>query len=324
MASDIHLDRLIAAYDVFQAFEERCLTLLHVIADLSQPESDLQRRLMHYALAKLGTGHDMDEAVNDIGWISEQPDEGNVFVWHVSSDAYLRFGHLYPPELSELVEVQLTSHRYEIDDDQMENHKLLIAVAGYLVAQTWPEWAHAGETFARMAGYLNEFFDRVVRFGQGEFDSPTSSALYLTTLTTLFDFTLDPRMRRKAAMMLDWFLVQMAGEWPSERLVGAHSHSCHLTAGSVDATGGRVVGWLYFGGQMPDLQRGEPHCAVIDALSGYRVPEVIAHMAQDRDHTFVESQTGTGILSLRYGESRRILDYNTWCVKDCLVQGSRL
>ncbi|MCD6287403.1 MAG: hypothetical protein J7M39_15970 [Anaerolineae bacterium] len=319
MANDMQLDRLIAAYDAFQAFEERCFTLLHAIADLPQPESDLECRLMHYALAKLGTGHDMDEAVNDIGWINEQPDEGDVFVWHVNSDAYLRFGHLYPPELSELVETQLISHRYEIHDGQSENHKLVIAVAGYLVAQTWPEWPQADETLARMDSYLNEFFDRVVRSGQGEFDSPTSGALYLTTLATLFDFTLDPRMRRKAAMMLDWFLVKLAGEWPSGPLVGAHSHSYTLTASSDDATGGRVVGWLYFGGQMPDLQRGEPHYAVINALSGYRVPEVIAHMAQDRDHPFAESQQRAGILSLRYGESWRTLDYNTWCVKDCLV-----
>ena len=123
-------------------------------------------------------------------------------------------------------------------------------------------------------------------------------------------------MRRKAAMMLDWFLVKLAGEWLDGLLVGAHSRDYNPTAGSDDATGGRVVGWLYFGGQMPDLQRGEPHCAVIHALSGYRVPEVIAHMAQDRDHPFSEPQQGTGILSLRYGESRRILDYNTWCVKD--------
>ncbi len=319
MTDDIHLDSSVSAYDAFQAFEERCFTLLHTIADLPQPESDLQCRLMHYALAKLGTGHDMGEAVNDIGWVNEQPDEGNTFVWHVNSDAYLRFGHLYPPELSELVEAQLTSHRYEFGDDQTENHKLMVAVAGYLVAQTWPEWTQADETLARMAGYLNEFFDRVVRSGLGEFDSPTGSALYLIALATLFDFTLDPRMRRKASMMLDWFLVKLAREWPSGPLVGAHSHSYYLTADSDDATGGRVVGWLYFGGQLPDLQRGEPYYAVINALSGYRVPGVIAHMAQDPDHTFVESQPGTGILSLRYGESRRILDYNTWCVKDCLV-----
>jgi len=319
MANDTHLDRLITAYDAFQAFEERCFTLLHAIADLPQPESDLHCRLMYYALAKLGTGHDMDEAVNDIGWINEQPDEGNMFVWHVMIDAYLRFGHLYPPELSELVETQLTSHRYEIRGGQSENHKLMIAVVGYLVAQTWPKWPQADEILARMAGYLNEFFDRVVRSDQGEFDSPTCSALYLNTLATLFDFTLDPRMRRKAAMMLDWFLVKLAGEWPSGPLVGVHSHSYHLTADSDDATGGRTVSWLYFGGQMPDFQRGEPYYAVINALSGYRVPEIILHRAQDRDHFFADSQQGTGILSLRYGESRRILDYNTWCVKDGLV-----
>ncbi|MCJ7548127.1 MAG: hypothetical protein MUQ30_00405, partial [Anaerolineae bacterium] len=199
------------------------------------------------------------------------------------------------------------------------SHRLMIAIAGYLVAQTWPEWPQADETFACMDGYLNDFFDRVVCSGLGEFDSPTHSALYLTTLATLFDFALDPRMRRKAAMMLDWFLVKLAGEWPSGPLAGANSHDYYLAAGRDDATGGRVVGWLYFGGQMPDLQRGEPHYAVIHALSGYRVPEVIAHMAQDRHHASAEYQQGTGILSLRYGESRRILDYSTWCIQDCLV-----
>jgi len=319
MTNETHPDSMVSAYDTFQAFEERCFTLLHAIADLPQPESDLQNRLMHCALAKLGTGHDMDEAVNDIGWVNEQPDEGNMLVWHVNSDAYLRFGHLYPPELSDIVETQLTSHSYEIGDDQTENHKLMIAVAGYLVAQTCPEWTQADETFVCMAGYLNDFFDRVVRSGKGKFDSPPDSALYLQTLATLFDFTLDPRMRRKVAMMLDWFLVNVAGGWLDGHPVGAHSHNYILTAGSEDETGGRTVGWLYFGGQMPDFQRGGPHRAVINALSGYRVPEVIAHMAQDPDHTFVESQPGTGILSLRYGGSRRILGYHTWCVQDCLV-----
>ena len=69
MANEIHLDRLVTAYDAFQAFEERCYTLLHAIVDQPQPDADLQRRLMHAALARLATGHDMDEAVTDIGWV---------------------------------------------------------------------------------------------------------------------------------------------------------------------------------------------------------------------------------------------------------------
>ncbi|MBN1249444.1 MAG: hypothetical protein JXC32_17415 [Anaerolineae bacterium] len=291
MPNEIHLDSLITAYDAFQAFEERCYTLLHAMVDLPQPQSDVQRRLMHTALARLATGHDMDEAVTDIGWVNEQPEEGNMFVWHVNADAYLRFGHLYPPELEDLVQTQLTSHAYVIHDGQTENHKLMIAVAGYLVAQTWPEWAEAEDTANRMAAYLQAFFDRVVRYGQGEFDSPTYGVLYLNTLATLYDFALDPRMRHEASMMLDWFLVNIAGEWLDGLFAGAHARDYFPAAGIADATGGRAVGWLYFGGQMPAFEQGEPHYAVINALSGYRVPEVIAHMAQDRDRPYTHLET---------------------------------
>jgi hypothetical protein len=288
---DITLDRLTTAYESFQAFEERCFILLDTIAELPAPGFDLHRRRMHYALARLATGHHFDEALDAITWVNENPDPDNMFVWHVNMDALLRFGHLYPPELAELVGEVATSHAYEIHHGQTENHKLMIAVAGYLAAQTWPDWEQADATFERMDRYLNRFFHRLTHFGQGEFDSPTYSVLYLNTLATLYDFALDPWMRQKAEMMLEWFLVNIAGEWLEGLFAGAHARDYHPTAGLDDATGGRTVGWLYFGGRPPDLERGEPHYAVINALSGYRAPEIVTYLAQDRLRPYVHRET---------------------------------
>lgn len=322
MSNKIHLDSLVTAYDAFQAFEERCFAFLHALVDAPEPEYDLPRWLLHTALVRLATGHDMDEAVTDIGWVNEQGDEGDYVVWHANADAYLRFGHLYPPALEALVKTQLTSHSYVLSENQGEHLNLLIAVAGYLVAQTWPKWSAAEEILDRTSAHLQSFFDRVLRQGLGGPDAAIESARCLGTLATLHDFALDARLRHKAVMMLDWFLVRMAGTWENGHILSDDAQIA-LIPGMPDGTLDNTVGWLYFGGEMPDLEDDEAHGAVINALSGYRPPEIILHIAQDRDWLLdgaaVVSAPGSSVLALRYGMRTRTLDYTAWRVCDGLA-----
>jgi len=109
--------------------------------------------------------------------------------------------------------------------------------------------------------------------------------------------------------MMHWFLANMAGEWLNGRLAGAHSRDYAPTEPE-RATGGLTVGWLYFGGRRPDLATGEPHYAVINALSSYRPPAVLIQIAQDRtiayEHRETHDLTCVGQPTHDGNETRRI------------------
>jgi len=272
-------------------FQERRRILLHHIANLPRPQGDIHRKLMHYSLARLGLGVQTETALADLAFVNREPDNGAMFFRHANVDAYLRFGHLYPDSLRQAVRERMLDYRYEIHHGHTENHRIMIAVAGHLVAQTWPDWSEAAATRTAMGTYIDMFFDRVCRFGQGEFDSTTYCVLYLITLATLYDFAHDELMRQKARMMLDWFLANAACEWLNGYFIGGHSRDVHPTEGPEFACAGTTALWLYFGGRRPDMNTGEPHYAVISALTAYRMPSVLARIALDRGQPYEHRET---------------------------------
>ena len=276
--------------ELLRDFQDRSRILLNHIAGLPRPESDIYRKLMFYSMARLGLGVQTEVALADLAFVNNDPGSGDMFFRHANIDAYLRFGHLYPQSLRNVVRERMLD-RYEVHHGHTENHRILIAVAGYLVAQTWPQWSEAATTQAAMGAYLDTFFDRVCRFGQGEFDSTTYSVLYLISLATLCDFAHDDLMRQKARMMLDWFLANAAGEWLNGYFIGGHSRDVHPTEGPEFATAGNTAMWLYFGGRRPDFNTGEPHYAILSALTSYRMPSLLARIALDRSQPYEHRET---------------------------------
>lgn len=274
-----------------EAFASRCRLLLERTVRCPIPESDVPRRRMFHAIARLGLGIETDTALSHISESNDNPGNAAMFFRHANIDALLRFGHVYDEALrAKVKEKMVRADLYELRGGT-ENHRIMNAVAGYLTAQTWPEWERAEDVKGSCADYLHRYFHRITRYGQGEFDSTTYSVFYINTLATLYDFSHDPQLRKKAGMAIDWLLANTAGDWLNGMFTGAHSRDYHPTETFTNAAAGTTAAWLYFGGREPDFANGECHYAAINALSGYRAPEAVLRMAQDRSVAFEHRET---------------------------------
>jgi len=182
--------------DAQSGFQHRRRELLEFIADVPRPTFDLPRRLMHRAIARLGCSRRIDQAIDDIAWANDHPDHECTFFWHANMDALWRFGRLYPESLCEKVHWQMTGHQYAITHGQTENHKIMIAVAGYLAAQAWPDWEAAADVMARTRAYLEAFLHASPASGKA---SSIRRPIACCTSTHWPRSTISPTTRRCAA-----------------------------------------------------------------------------------------------------------------------------
>jgi hypothetical protein len=272
-------------------FQERCRLLQKEILHNPIPDWDLSRRRMYVAITRLGGQSELATALEHIEYVNDNPGHDAMFFRHANIDAWLRFGKLYPEGLQLKVKQSMLNEAHYQLESGTENHKIMNAVTGYLVAQSWPDWADAAEVKGRCTHYLDRYLTRVCRFGQGEFDSTTYSVFYLNSLATLYDFAEDTSWKNRAGMMMDWYLANTAGDWLDGLFVGAHSREYHPTFTHNYAPAGTVAAWLYFGGKCPDLRTGEPHYSIINALSAYRAPDILVAIAQDRRKEFEHVET---------------------------------
>lgn len=274
-------------------FESRSAYLLRNIADsFLPPEWDWRRRLLHHSIARLGLGIRTDEAVSHIAKVVADPgDNDTMFLRHPLADIAIRFADRIPAALREAIRAYLCSDREYNIASGTENHKIMNAVSGILAAEAWPDWPQAQQVRECCSAYLEGYYDRITHYGQGEFDSTTYAVLYLNSLASLYDWTRDPDLKRKTGMMLDWYLINTAGEWLHGHMAGAVSREYGAIDGPELPGGSLVSGWLYFGGRIPNLDAGEPHYTVINALSGYRLHERIASTARLREQAYLHLES---------------------------------
>ena len=172
------------------------------------------------------------------------------------------------------------------------NYRLMEDGSGYIAAEQWPELVdadglHADEikaiTRERIFGYFND----IVHRNFGEYEAPTYEGIDLSAIKMLADSSLDPEMKKRAALTLDWMLLNIACSWNQ----GYNTASCGRAKywGSTDTSpddldSTAAIGWLYFGGNRPVRGRG-----MDDALSvwmacpgAYQPPGIIVEIAHDR------------------------------------------
>ncbi len=288
-----HQERAILSLDTAleEQFRRRAQLLLDKLPELAVPDWDRSRRHVFLAIGRLGAGKDKDWALESLAQVCKDPGGESMFVRHGLADCLYRFGGLMDASLTGAIKAYLTAKDHYRMEGGTENHKIMHAAAGILAAQRWPEWELAAEIRERCVSYLEHYFSRVVRYGQGEFDSTTYSVFYLTALASLYDFAEDPKLAKQAGMMMDWYLANTAGDWQNGRFTGAHSRDYHPTNEEGAAEGGIASSWLYFGGRTPDLSLGEPHYSSILALSGYRVPDALVAAAREREESFLHRET---------------------------------
>jgi len=199
---------------------------------------------------------------------------------------------LLDPELKRRIKRCILGFKYWPDEpgiDGMctwtENHYILFASAGYLAGQLYPDeiFTNSGRKGEEM---MKLFGPRVIRWldlrfktGFSEWLSNVYYALDILALTSLIDFCRDEKIARKAEMVLDLLLLDIALNQFEGTFGATHgrSYKSQKTNGERELTASTCN--LFFG-----LNRSRPDdsAATSLALSRYRMPSVIYEIANDR------------------------------------------
>ena len=192
-----------------------------------------------------------------------------------------------------------------------ENHHILFSSAGYLVGQLYQE-----ETFTNSGrtGYeqMTRFRPRIIRWldlryktGFSEWLSNVYYAEDIAALLNLIDFVDDAEIVKKATMVLDLMLLDMALNHYRGTFGATHGRSYHhaKTDGTRESTAS--VYTLMFG--LNNKDSGNMASIALALSRNYRMPRVIFEIANDTEDTLENRQR----MGFRIDEAKRWgLDYN--------------
>ena len=255
--------------------------------------------------AKLATGANVDSALAHFSRLMDNP-RGDMFWMYPFIGAYLYGQGRIPDSLKRKARgVWRTYTPYRGDT---ENHWVMYYSSLYLATQTWPgedgsRWYNgksSEENFRDSEGWLNHWVKITTTIGQGEFDSPGYGAVYLVSMFLLYEFAIDPIMKQKAGMMIDYLLADFAVEYLKGNFCGAHSRDYPEAVVTPTSSAMTAFGWLFFG-DAPFIPRTE---TLIAAMSSYRLPEIIYRIATDRSQPYVHTETKRVRNKLRHDTRR--------------------
>jgi hypothetical protein len=299
----------LAQSDGQDVFEARQRALLRSAA----AERDV--RLFSVA-ARLGLREDLPRTFALFDSLARDSTAGGAFHGYVLMGTYLKFRNLLPDSLRKKVRESFRLH-YTYRGDT-ENHWVMYYTGMYLAAQTWPgedgtRWFNgrsSTENFEEAEGFLNHWMRLTTTVGQGEFDSPTYMPVFLTPMLVLYEFAGDSLMRRRAQMMCDLLLADLAVEHLRGNYGGGHSRDYPADIINPLIAQTTRITWLYFG--QPERQLwDDPDFApryrgswesVFAGLSSYRIPEMIVRIATDRSRPYVHRERKRVRNVMRFGD----------------------
>ena len=286
---------------IFERYEQRCQQLFAY--------ADSTNELNYFvAAAKLSRRTDIETGIKMIEELLNDPTASGrgMFVIYELMAAYLYGFEEIPPELKRKIwESFRTRPLYRGDT---ENHWVMYYTGLYLATQTWKgydgDFWYTGkpseENFREAEGWLNQWIEITTTIGQGEFDSPTYHMVFLSPMLVLAQFAKDPVMRKKAEMMVHYLLADFAVEHLQGMYCGAHSRDYPYDAIEPRKAPMTAWAWLYFG-QTDPVMRTE---VIAAALSSYRMPEIIYHIATDRSQPYVHTETKRVRNIIRFNKHR--------------------
>ncbi len=164
------------------------------------------------ALSKIADKKDVPTALRIIDTMTMKP-SGDMFWFYTMTALYCYTKDDLPVEYRK--KIRSAFNEYTPNRGDTENHWLMYYTSLYLISQvhphedgsTWFNGRSSDENFKDADSYLKEWMRITTSVGQGEFDSPHYGDLYFTSLIMLRQFCNDPVMKKKAEIMLDWFLA---------------------------------------------------------------------------------------------------------------------
>ncbi len=279
-------------------FEERRTRLLTVAGAENE-------KSFYAALAKLRLGKDTARAFVMLDSLTADNAMGGMFYSYTLIGTYLYTRHLLPDSLQHKIRNAYNNRTMYRGDT--ENHWVMYYTGLYLASQTWPgedgsRWFNgksSDENFREAKGWLEQWMHITSTIGQGEFDSPTYSTVFITPMLVMYEFAADPVMKRRAQMMLDLLFVDFAAEELGGNYGGGHSRDYPEDIINPLSAPITRFSWLYFG--QPDIERWDEARlrprnrgsweTVFAALSSYRLSDIIYHIGTDRSVPYVHTET---------------------------------
>jgi hypothetical protein len=212
-----------------------------------------------------------------------------------------------PPELWKRMRASVLGFKYWPDEpgrDSLcswtENHQILFAGAGFLAGRLFPDetFGNSGWTGRRqrerMRPRIARWLDLRFRTGQSEWLSNVYYDEDVAALLSLVDFAGDPGIERRAAMVLDLFLLDLALHSHRGVFGSSHGRSYERSQKWAREEGTTDLCKLVFG--TGSFARIENWSAVCLALSPrYRVPAVLDAVAREAAGSRFEVRQRMGI-----------------------------
>jgi hypothetical protein len=270
-----------------------------------------------HEVARLAAGGAAHEGVLEaaLDWVDRRSDCAD-FLMH----AVLRLlrqlgdGGRVPAPLLERARATVLGFKYWPDEpgsDSLcswtENHQILFAGAALVAGETFPDevFTNSGQPGRGLAARARPRIDRwlELRFRTG-FSEWLSNVYYdedLTALASLVDFAADPGLRRRAAMVLDLLLLDLALHSFRGVFGSTHGRSYERSKKWAAEEGTTDTAKLLFG--TGSFARRENLSAACLALSpGYRMPRVLFEIAREaRERSFAVRQR----MGIRLAEAER-------------------
>ncbi len=285
-------------HDYYFKLAERQKLVSSAIASQAWMPGDDHRARIYLGVLKIATGIDRErglellwEAVNDsVHWWC--------FNVYSMMDAILRIGDRLPPELIQKAKMRIITH-FGDDKGFTENHRLQYRTARYLFAQTWPDAPRfpdgmtPAEAKKEAEDWINDWIERTVTVGMLEYDSVNYMSLYFLTLSSLYDFSTDPLMKRKAWMMLQLLAADWAAEYLRGNWIGGHSREKYnqVTHTILNCGTAQSLGFLFFGDGQFHPELPETYYAGLAAIQGFRPLAIIGNIATDRSKPYIHKET---------------------------------
>ena len=214
---------------------------------------------------------------------------------------------LLPADLNAAIESHMRSFKYWFTDPQpagvvdqryywSENHRLLYHADEYLAGQAFPNdvFSSDGNTGAwhkeRARGFIDKWLTEKARFGFTEWHSDVYYQKTFDALLTVVEWVDDPVLARRASMVLDLLMFDMALHVQKGNFGATHGRS-YMKDKSI-ATDQDVFNLLklaFDDTRLPYDSTGDAGASLLARAHKYRLPAVILRVAQSK-HTTVDQE----------------------------------
>ncbi|MDJ0554754.1 MAG: hypothetical protein QNJ68_09995 [Microcoleaceae cyanobacterium MO_207.B10] len=161
-----------------------------------------------------------------------------------------------------------------------ENHMFMQRASGLALmdGSGWSVGDPASE--ATNEAWLRSELDKFLTIGQGEFHSSTYYGYSIGGLLNLYDFASNPKLKKLAKGLLDWYATNMALRFSWGTAGGAESRGFDRNTWN---SGLSAVAWMWWGDgteAAEKMRTGNARLALSAALSTYRPPEHLRALAR--------------------------------------------